>query len=130
MDNEAWSKFIKFAWKFVICQNLMITCTLMLRQTLEYFLKSILGILYIILKLGMSGVQRFKLCENLSWNKEVMVIWRQLRKVERAFWNYFEIQLMNSKSNSKWAQFQIYPLPLWCLASSTSIIAPMALHPP
>ena len=130
MDNEAWSKFIKFAWKFVICQNLMITCTLMLRQTLEYFLKSILGILYIILKLGMSGVQRFKLCENLSWNKEVMVIWRQLRKVERAFWNYFEIQLMNSKSNSKWAQFQIYPLPLWCFASSTLVIASRVLHPP
>ena len=130
MDNEAWSKFIKFAWKFGIGQNLMITCTLMLRQTLEYFLKSILGILYIISKLEMSGVQCFKLCENLSWNKEVMVIWRQLRKVERAFWNYFEIQLMNSKSNSKWAQFQIYPLPLWCLASSTLIIASMALHPP
>ena len=42
----------------------------------------------------------------------------------------FEIQLMNLKSNSKWPQFRIHPLSLWCFASSTSGIASRALHPP
>ena len=36
------SRFIKFAWKFGT-QNLVVTCTLTLRQHLEYFLKSILA---------------------------------------------------------------------------------------
>ena len=40
------------------------------------------------------------------------------------------IQLMNSKSTSKWHQFRIHPLPLCCSASSTSGIASKALHPP
>ena len=63
-------------------------------------------------KLGKSGVQRFKRCANQSWNEEVMVIWKQLYKVEGSFRNDFEIQLMNSKSTSKWHQFQIHLLPL------------------
>ena len=62
------------------------------------------------LRLGKLEVQRFKQCANQRWNKEVMVIWRQLRKAEGPFRNDFEIHLMNSKSNSKWPQFRIHPL--------------------
>ena len=112
MDNEAWNKFIKFAWKFGI-ENLVATCTLDLRQNLEYFMKSILGILYIVSKLKKLEVQHFKQCANWSWNEEVMIIWKQVCRVERAFQNGFEIQLMNSKSNLKWRQFQIHRPPLW-----------------
>ena len=57
--------------------------TLTLRTNLEHFLKSIIYILYIVSKLGKSGVQRFKQCTNWSWNEEVIAVWRQLRKVER-----------------------------------------------
>ena len=71
MDNEAWRKLIKFAWKFGI-QNLVVTCTLNLRWNLEHFLKSILGMLFIVSKLRKSGVQNFKWCANWSWNEEVM----------------------------------------------------------
>ena len=81
------------------------------------------------LRLRKIEVQSFKQCANQRWNEEVMVIWRQLRKVEGPFWNStyeFKIQLMNSK----WPQFQIHSLPLWCFASSTSGIAFRALHSP
>ena len=44
MRHEA--NLIKFAWKFGT-QNLVATCTLNLMWNLEYFLKSILGKLYI-----------------------------------------------------------------------------------
>ena len=117
------------AWKFRT-QNLMVTYTLTLRTNLEHFPESILYILYIILNLGNLGVQNFKQCANWSWNEEVMANWRQLHKAERSFQNDFEIQLMNSKSNSKLPQFQIHPLPLWCFTSSTSRISSRALHPP
>ena len=111
MDYEAWNKFIKLHgslelkiwWQHVLW---------IWGKNLECFLKFILGILYIFLKVGNSGVQRFKRCANRSWNEEVMTIWRQLRKVERPFRNDFEIQLMNSK----WPQFWIHPLQLWCFA--------------
>ena len=56
--------------------------------------------------------------------------WRVISKWFRNSTYDFEIQLMNSKSNSKWHQFRIHPLPLWCFASSTSGIASRALHPP
>ena len=51
------------AWKFRT-QNLVATCTLNLRTNFEYFPKSILGILYVVLKLGKLGVQLFKQCTN------------------------------------------------------------------
>ena len=65
-------------------------------------MKPILDILYIVLKFEKLEIQRFKQCENQSWNEEVMTIWRQLRKVEEPFRNStygFEIQLMDLKSN-------------------------------
>ena len=117
------------AWKFRT-QNLVATYTLILRTNLEYLPKSILDILYIFLKLGKSRVQRFKYCTNRSWNEEVMVIWRQLCKTEEPFRNDFEMQLMNSKPNSKWPQYRIHPLPLQCFASYTLGIAFMALSGP
>ena len=40
----------------------------------EHFLESISCILYVVLKLGKSGVQHFKQCTNRSWNKEVITI--------------------------------------------------------
>ena len=89
-----------------------------------------LYILYVILNLGNSRVQLFKRCANRSWNEEVMTIWKQLHKVEGSFRNHSEIQLMNSKSISKWHQFRIHPLLLWCSTSSTSGIASRTLHPP
>ena len=41
---------------------------------LEHFLGSISWILYIVLKLGKSGIQHFKRCMNRSWNEEVRAI--------------------------------------------------------
>ena len=128
MGNEAWSK-IQLHGNLEL-KNLMALYTLTLRTNLEHFIESILYIIYIILKLGKSKVQNFKHYANWSWNEEVMANWRQLRKAERSFQNDFEIQLMNSKSNSKLPQFQIHPLPLWCFSSSTLGIAFRALHPP
>ena len=55
------------------------------KETLEHFMESIVYMLYIILKHGKSGVQRFKQCAIWSWNEEVMANWRQLRKVEKEF---------------------------------------------
>ena len=52
MENEARNKIHQVAWKFRT-QNL-VTYTLILRKNLEYFLKSILFMLYIVLKLGKS----------------------------------------------------------------------------
>ena len=92
--------------------------------------KSILYILYIVSKLGKSEVQRFKRCVNQSWNEEVIAIWRQLHQARGSFRNDLEIQLMNSKSNLKWPQFWIHPLPLWCFTSSILGIASKALNPP
>ena len=40
--------------------------------------------------------------------------WRVISKWFRNSTYGFEIQLMNSKSTSKWHQFRIHPLPLWC----------------
>ena len=93
-------------WK-IRTQNLVATYTLILRINLEKFTKSILIIPYIILKLRKLEVQCFKQCTNQSWNEEVMAIWIQPCKVERPFRNYFEIQLMNSKSNSKLPNFEV-----------------------
>ena len=53
------------------------------------------------------------------------------RVISKWFWNptyEFEIQFVNSKFTSKWHQFRMHPLPLWCFASSTSGIAYRALH--
>ena len=94
-------------WKFET-QNLVATCTLIFRKNLEYFLKSILGILYIFLKIKKLGVKCFKWCTNRSWNEEVMAIWRQTMQSWRVIskWfrnsNYeFEIQFkMTPISNS------------------------------
>ena len=75
-----------------------------------------------ISNLRKSGVQCFKRCANRSWNEEVMAIWSQLHKIEEPFWNEtyeFKIQLMNSKSNSKWPQFRIHTLPHWYFTFST-----------
>ena len=55
------------------------------------------------------------------------------RVISKWFWNptyEFEIQFVNSKFTSKWHQFRMHPLPLWCFASSTSGIASRVLHPP
>ena len=104
--------------------------TLTLRTNLEHFMESIIYILYIISKLGKSGIQCFKWFANRSWNEEVMAIWRQLHQAKGSFRNStydFEIQLMNSKSTSKGHQFRIHPLPLWCSASSTLGIASIQL---
>ena len=54
---------------------------------------------------------------------------KTMHQAGESFRNDFEIQLTNSKSTSKWHQFRIHPLPLWCSASSTSGIASKALHP-
>ena len=85
-------------WKFET-QNLVATCTLNLRKNLEYYLKSILVILYIVLKLRKLEVKCFKWCRNRSLNEEVMAIWRQTmqswRAISKWFWNStykFEIQ--------------------------------------
>ena len=51
----------------------------------EYFMESILCILYFISKLRKLGVQRFKRFVNWSWNKEVMAVWRQLHQAVRNF---------------------------------------------
>ena len=72
------------AWKF-ITQNLVATYTVTLKTNLAYFLKSILDIPYISLKLRKLEVQYFKWCINRSWNEEVMAIWRQLHQAERQF---------------------------------------------
>ena len=125
MENEAWSK-IQLDGNLEL-KNLMVFYTLNLKTNLEHLLESILYILYIISKLGKSAVQLFKWCANQSWNEEVMTIWRQLHQVGGSFWNDFEIQLMNSKSTSKWHQFRIHPLPLWCFVSSTSGVASIQL---
>ena len=110
MGNEAWSK-IQLHGNLEL-KNLIALYTLTLRKNLEHLLESIIYILYIVSHLRKLGVQRFKLCTNQSWNKEVMSIWRQLHQVGGSFRTDFEIQLMNSKSTSKWHQFRIHPLPL------------------
>ena len=138
MGNEAWSK-IQLHGNLEL-KNLMALYILTLRTNLEDFLESIVYIIYIFSKLRKSEVQRFKRFANQSWNEEVITIWRQCTKLEGHFemiskfnlWfrnsTYdFEIQLMNSKSTSKWHQFRIHPLPFWCFTSSTSGIASIQL---
>ena len=95
--NEAWSK-IQLHGNLEL-KNLMSLYTLTLRKNLEHFLESIIYILYIVSKLGKSGVQHFKRFANRSWNKEVMAIWRQLHQVGGSFRNDLEIELMISKFN-------------------------------
>ena len=97
MGNEAWSK-IQLHENLEL-KNLMVLYTLTSRTNLEHFMESIVYILYIVLKLGKLGVQRFIWCENWSWNEEVIAIWKQLHQVGGSFRNDFEIQLMISKFN-------------------------------
>ena len=51
----------------------------------EHFMKSIFYILYTILKLRKSRIQRFKPCMIWSWNKEDMAFGRQLHQAEGQF---------------------------------------------
>ena len=85
MRNETWSK-IQLHGNLEL-KNLMELYTLILRTNLEYFLESIVYILYIVSKFRKSKVQRFKWFVNQSWNEEVMAIWRQLHQVGRSFRN-------------------------------------------
>ena len=52
---------------------------------LEHFLEFKLCILYLVSKLGNSGVQRFKWCANWSWNEEIMAVWRQPHQAVQKF---------------------------------------------
>ena len=45
--------------------------------------KFISCLIYLVSKLGKSGVHSFKRCSIWSWNEEVMAIWRRLCKAER-----------------------------------------------
>ena len=53
----------------------------------EHFLESISCILYVVLKLGKSGVQHFKQCTNQSWNGEVIAIGSQSHQAKSQFRN-------------------------------------------
>ena len=112
MDNDAWSK-IQLHENLEL-KNLIVIYTLNLKTNLEHFSESILYIIYIISKLGKSGVQLFKQCTNWSWNEEIMVIWRHLRKVKGPFRNptyEFEIQFeMTPISNSPTTSLMFYLL--------------------
>ena len=70
-----------------------------------------------------SRVQRFKGYSNWSWNEEVRPFEDKCTKLNGHF-------AMISKFTSKWPQFRIHPLSLWCFTSSTSGIASRALYPP
>ena len=59
------------AWKF-ITQNLVVTYTLNLRINLEYFLKSILGIL---LSFRNSGSQKSNTSNNVQIGAEMKKLW-------------------------------------------------------
>ena len=83
MGNDAWSK-IQLHGNLEL-KNMMVIYTLTLRANLGCFLESILYILYIVSKLGKSGVQRFKRCMIWSWNKKFMAVWRRTRKAEWEF---------------------------------------------
>ena len=63
----AWSSYI-----LIRTQNLGTTYTMTLRWKFEYFPRSFLGMLYIILKFEKVEIQHFKQCINRSWNKEDM----------------------------------------------------------
>ena len=112
MGNEAWSK-IQLHGNLEL-KNLMALYTLTLRTNLEHFLESIVYILYIVSKLRKSAVQLFKRYANRSWNKEVMAIWRQLRKVEGPFQNStYEVEIqfeMTPILNSPTATFMFHLL--------------------
>ena len=86
------------AWKFRT-QNMIVTYTLLLRTNLEHFLESILYIPYIISKFGKSGVQNFKWCANRSLKWRSYGHFKTTTQSWRPFWNDFEIQFLNSKSN-------------------------------
>ena len=84
------------AWKFRT-QNLVVTYTLNLRKNLEHFLESILDILYIFQILGSQE-------SNASNSVQIGVEMKKLWPFEDNYAklkDHFEIQLMNSKSNSK-----------------------------
>ena len=55
---------------------------------LEHFLESISCILYVVSKLGKSGIQRFKRCMNWNWNEEIIAIGSQSHQAESWFHNY------------------------------------------
>ena len=55
---------------------------------LEHFLESISCILYVVSKLGKSGIQRFKRCVNWSWNEEIITIGSQSHQAESWFRSY------------------------------------------
>ena len=99
MGNEAWSK-IQLHGNLEL-KNLMELYTLILRTNLEYFLESIVYILYIVSKFRKSKVQRFKRFVNQSWNEEVMVIWRQLHKAGGSFRKLAKLRKMNFASLAK-----------------------------
>ena len=84
MGNEAWSK-IQLHGNLEL-KNLMAIYTLTWRTNLKYFPKSILYILYIVLKIGKSGVQRFKWCAP-SWR----VISKWFRNSTYEFEIHFEM---------------------------------------
>ena len=52
---------------------------------LKHFLESISCILYVVSKLGKSGIQRFKRCTNRSWNEEDRAIGSQSHQAEGQF---------------------------------------------
>ena len=49
----------------------------------DHFPKFISCVIYLVSKLGKSGVHRFKRYSIWSWNEEVMAVWRWLCKAER-----------------------------------------------
>ena len=122
------------AWKFRT-QNLVVTCTLILRINLEYFPKFILDRLYTVSKIGKWGVQCFKWCINQSWNEEVMSNWRQLCKAKGPIEmiSKFNLWIRNPIQNDPNFEFTHYhfdvlpPLP-WELHLGHSIHSKWALQ--
>ena len=83
-------------WSFVVlCQkqikNARMKATWRMQEDincltlLKNFPESIWCMLYVVLKLGKSAIQRFKRCVNRSWNEEVMAVWRQPHQTVRNF---------------------------------------------
>ena len=71
----------------------------------KYFLESISFILYVVLKLGKSRIQRFKWCENWSWNEGVIAIGSQSHQVEGQF-RSCEISLWLRNEDLQLAKFR------------------------
>ena len=87
----------------------------------DHFLKFISCVLYLVSKLGKSGVHRFKRYSIWSWNEEVMAVWRWLCKAKREccsrtpffycwtrFWSTF------------WSSNYAYHISFWILGSQES----------